>query len=316
MDPLARRLPPLQSLVAFEAVVRCGTITAAAEELRTTQPAVSQRLRKLEAVLGTRLFRRSGRVLKPTAPALRYCEEVAAALGAIANATEVLTPDRKSPPPLVISAPFGFAHLWLAPLMPGIEAAVPRVEIVIRAEDDPKSVPQRKPDLEIRFGPSAGLAHGVHFLMHEIVQPVCSPDFAAAHSLSPGAATAQTLLALPLLHLDEEDPRWCDWPRWFAANGVKNFRPAPRLYYNNYPLLERAAVDGKGVALGWHGLVDPLLKSKRLLALGHVYFRREWGYSLHVLNRSSPAANAVAGWISNHARPVSRRLVKRYGLDM
>src|SRR5690606_21324034 len=198
MDPLARRLPPLQSLVAFEAVVRCGTITAAATELRTTQPAVSQRLRSLEAALGARLFHRVGRLLKPTAAALRYYEEVSAALSAIAGATEALVPDRAKRPPLVISAPSGFAHLWLAPLLPGLEAAVPSVEIVVRAEDDPKSTPQRKPDLEIRFGPSAGLAQGVHFLMHEIVQPVCSPSFASMHGLAPDNTTAERLLALPL----------------------------------------------------------------------------------------------------------------------
>eukprot|EP01041_Mallomonas_annulata_P020507 gene20507-40304_t len=39
-----RRLPPLQSLVFFEAAVRHLSFTAAAQELGTSQPAVSQRI--------------------------------------------------------------------------------------------------------------------------------------------------------------------------------------------------------------------------------------------------------------------------------
>jgi DNA-binding transcriptional LysR family regulator len=315
MDSLARRLPPLNALVAFEAVVRLGTITAAAAELGTTQPAVSQRIRTLEEALGTTLFRRRGRNLKPSGGAVRYYEEVAAALAAIAAASDTLKPDRKAAQPLVISAPFGFAHLWLAPLLPALEQAFPTLEVVVRAEDDPKFAPARRPDLEIRFGPSAGFADGVRFLMHEIVQPVCSPAFAERHALTPAGATAEVLRTLPLLHLDEEDPRWCNWPRWFAANGIANFRPTPRLYYNNYPLLEQAAIDGKGVALGWHGLVDPQLASGRLVAMGNVFFRREWGYLLHIGNTSSPAARAVADWISAEARPVSQCLLKKFGLS-
>lgn len=313
MDSLARRLPPLNALVAFEAVVRLGTITAAAAELGTTQPAVSQRIRTLEEALGTSLFRREGRNLKPSGRAVRFYDDVAAALASIAEASEALKPDRTAAPPIVISAPFGFAHLWLAPLLPALEEAFPSIEVMVRAEDDPKFKPARWPDLEIRFGPSTGYATGVRFLMHEIVQPVCSPAFAEGHGLSPEMATAEVLKSLPLLHLDEEDPRWCNWPRWFAANGIANFRPTPRLYYNNYPLLEQAAVDGKGIALGWHGLVDPQLAAGRLTAVGNVFFRREWGYLLHVGSPSSVAVAAIAKWIAERAEPVRSALLDRFG---
>jgi DNA-binding transcriptional LysR family regulator len=194
-----------------------------------------------------------------------------------------------------------------------MEEAFPALRIVIRAEDDPKFTPQRKPDLEIRFGPSAGLAPGAYFLMHEIVQPVCSPAFAERHGIGT-AIGAETLAQMPLLHLDDEDPRWCNWPRWFAANGLRNFRASPRFYYNNYPLLEQAAAEGKGVALGWHGLVDPQLEAGRLIGIGAVFFRREWGYALHIGNRSDPEVRAVADWISGHARPIGERLLEKFGL--
>jgi DNA-binding transcriptional LysR family regulator len=55
----ARRLPPLDSLRAFEAVARHRSFTKAAEELHVTQSAVSQRIRALELELGVALFRRA-----------------------------------------------------------------------------------------------------------------------------------------------------------------------------------------------------------------------------------------------------------------
>ena len=51
-----RNLPPLNALRAFEAAARHLSFTKAAEELRVTQSAVSQQVRKLEGRLGVRVF--------------------------------------------------------------------------------------------------------------------------------------------------------------------------------------------------------------------------------------------------------------------
>lgn len=55
------RLPPMQTLSAFEAAARLASFTAAARELGSTQPAVSQRVVQLEEDLGTPLFERGRR---------------------------------------------------------------------------------------------------------------------------------------------------------------------------------------------------------------------------------------------------------------
>lgn len=47
-------------------IARLGTFGAAAERLNTSQPAISARVRELEAHLGTRIFRREGRVMTLT----------------------------------------------------------------------------------------------------------------------------------------------------------------------------------------------------------------------------------------------------------
>ena len=73
----------LPQLAAFEAVVRLGSVTRAAEALCMAQPTLSGHLRKLGDALGVRLFEQQGRRLVPTEQArvlLAATREVFAAL--------------------------------------------------------------------------------------------------------------------------------------------------------------------------------------------------------------------------------------------
>lgn len=60
----------------FRAVMTSGTVTAAAEMLHTSQPAVSRAIQQLETAVGLKLFDRVKGRLVPTAPALALFEEV------------------------------------------------------------------------------------------------------------------------------------------------------------------------------------------------------------------------------------------------
>lgn len=61
-----RRLPPPNSLVAFDAVARRGSISAAADELGRTHGAVSQQIRKLQDHLGFAVVERHGSGIRLT----------------------------------------------------------------------------------------------------------------------------------------------------------------------------------------------------------------------------------------------------------
>ena len=56
----------LRQLQIFEATVRLGSFTKAAEELFLTQPTVSMQIKKLSDVMGIPLFEHIGRKVKPT----------------------------------------------------------------------------------------------------------------------------------------------------------------------------------------------------------------------------------------------------------
>src|SRR3954453_17657804 len=61
--------PSVRQLRAFRAVYLLRKLSAAAEQLAITQSAVSVLIRQLEEGLGTRLFDRTTRSLRPTAAA-------------------------------------------------------------------------------------------------------------------------------------------------------------------------------------------------------------------------------------------------------
>ncbi len=73
----------IPQLVAFEAVLRLGGATRAAEALCIAQPTLSGHLRKLSEALGVRLFEMQGKRMVPTDAALVLLEaahEIFAAL--------------------------------------------------------------------------------------------------------------------------------------------------------------------------------------------------------------------------------------------
>src|SRR6266404_9019698 len=78
----------LSQLRAFERIVRLGSFRAAAQQLRLTQPSVSQRIRELEAVLKTSLFIRRGPRVSLTAEGHALIEYADRLLGAAGEMTE------------------------------------------------------------------------------------------------------------------------------------------------------------------------------------------------------------------------------------
>jgi DNA-binding transcriptional LysR family regulator len=71
----------LTQLTAFLAVVRRGSVTAAAEELVVTQPSVSAAVSALERELGVQLTERHGRTLAPTAAGRAYMPYASEVIG-------------------------------------------------------------------------------------------------------------------------------------------------------------------------------------------------------------------------------------------
>jgi LysR family transcriptional regulator, low CO2-responsive transcriptional regulator len=75
-------------LTAFLAVVRHGSVTAAAQELIVTQPSVSAAVAALERELGIKLTERAGRNVRPTAAGREYARYAAHVVGLLKEGSE------------------------------------------------------------------------------------------------------------------------------------------------------------------------------------------------------------------------------------
>src|SRR3546814_19352341 len=78
-------IPNIRHLAAFAATVRLGTVTAAADEIALTQPALTQAIARLELALDCRLFDREPGVMRPTEPALLLAPRADVALTLIGS---------------------------------------------------------------------------------------------------------------------------------------------------------------------------------------------------------------------------------------
>ncbi|MGK6317447.1 LysR substrate-binding domain-containing protein [Neorhizobium sp. DT-125] len=75
----------LRQIEVFQAVMRAGSITAGAELLNLSQPAVSRQIERLERVSKLKLFSRVGRGLQPTPEGMAFYEEVKRAFVGLEN---------------------------------------------------------------------------------------------------------------------------------------------------------------------------------------------------------------------------------------
>lgn len=82
-------------LVTFLLVVELGSFTATADALEVSQPAITQRIRRLEKQLGTRLLVRHTRVSEPTAAGKKLVESLPGAFDVLSDAILDAAPQTK-----------------------------------------------------------------------------------------------------------------------------------------------------------------------------------------------------------------------------
>lgn len=238
------RLPPMQTLSAFEAAARLASFTAAARELGSTQPAVSQRVVQLEEDLGTPLFERGRRGVTLTEDGTRLFAAVRQSLDALRAATADIR-SRRANGTFTLVTDFGFATYWLMPRLDDLKRAMPGVDVRVVTSQDID--PQREhADVAILFGAGDWPGCTSTRLFQEHVTPVCSPAFRTAHA---DIARPADLLRAPLLHVQPTRPeRWLAWRDWFDAHGLAAPPEPHGLTFNSYSLVIQAALMNQGVA--------------------------------------------------------------------
>lgn len=123
----------LNLLRVFLVVAECGSVTAAADRLYLTQPAVSAALRRLATSLGAPLFVRAGRGVQLTARGERLCAAAAPHLSALVEAA--LSPEPFSPKTSDRVVRIGLSDAnesWLLPaLLSALAREAPRLRLIV-----------------------------------------------------------------------------------------------------------------------------------------------------------------------------------------
>jgi LysR family transcriptional regulator, regulator for metE and metH len=129
-----------RTLELLEAIASDGTLTAAAQRLHVSQPALSQRLSGLEARLGLPLFERQGRRLVPTRAGRRMTLAAGTALRELRAAARDLDDLRhERDGSLRFVSQCSTNYQWLPPVVHTFADRCPGVEVRIEsvADDDP-----------------------------------------------------------------------------------------------------------------------------------------------------------------------------------
>lgn len=247
----------LDTLRAFEVAARHRSFTAAAAELGTTQPAISQQIKRLEAQLSVRLFDRVYRGIDLTDAGALLFEHVLVGLQSIDSGLGVITTQSQHEV-LQVATDFAFAAYWLMPRLHRFHQANPHVDVSLVTSERSHGMFRNDIDIAVLFGDGRFRQGESHWLFDEEVFPVCSPRLLDE---TPSPVPLHRLREWPLLHLrGESSSQWFDWAGLFRQWQIPAL-PAPgQLRFDNYTLLIQAAIAGQGVAIGWRHLVDALLE--------------------------------------------------------
>lgn len=249
---IARRLlPSTAALLAFDALARTGSFTAAARDLGQTQGAISRQVAQLEGQLGTALVARVGRGAALTEAGLAYASHARAALDALGQgAMAALGQGPDTGLHLAILPTFGTR--WLMPRLPRFLRRHPEVTLHLATRIGRFDLAAEGIDAAIHSGRGDWPGMRLTLLMDERVVPVGAPGTAGV--------AGQRLLALA--------SRPTGWADWWGLTAQPGPLPVPAMRFEQVSTLAQAAAAGLGVALLPAFLIRPELDSGALVALG------------------------------------------------
>ena len=232
----ARRIPPIQCLLTFEALARLRSVTQTAEELCVTPSAVSHRVKQLEQTLGTRLFGRADFSL--TTDGSAYLAQVREGLGALQRFPGASMPTGRRRLKLAVTPTF--ARCILIPRLSQFTTAYPEIDLTLQVAIPLLDVVAEDADLMVRYGPGhyADVEHME--IARDVLTPLASPAFIREYG--PFDAPAD-LEDVPLLRSPLEP-----WRTWLDAAGLDWPEPSEGSQFNDIGLLCDAAAAGMGVA--------------------------------------------------------------------
>jgi DNA-binding transcriptional LysR family regulator len=288
---LTRLLPPLNSLRAFDALARCGSLRAAALDLGVVPGAVRQQLTILEEHFGFPLVDRVGGRVALSPAGRRLADAVGVAFGIMSRAAEEISWGGRKVR-LRVGAPMPMAAEWLIPRVPLIQAAAPSLEI------DVVPVPVAW-SLSDTSDIDALIVGGEYKPLPDIAAtPFMNDEFGPVHAVSIGSDASGT--PVPLGGMTALVARTVPylWDDWFRESGNAPIRFRKRLEVADLTLALSAARSGLGVTIAPRASIESDVAHGTLFApLG--FARRPTGYRLccRAADRDLKPIAALRAWL-------------------
>src|SRR5689334_3739206 len=142
-----RRLPPLNSLRAFEAAARHQSLSRAAEELCVTHGAISRQVTKLEEFLEAKLFERRHQQVVLTKRGAAYAARLQELFDQIQEATVAHFYSQSARSVLRIGVLSTFAMRFLIPRLARFKRQYPDLALQVESAHHP--IDPRNPDIDV-----------------------------------------------------------------------------------------------------------------------------------------------------------------------
>ncbi|MCX7559151.1 LysR family transcriptional regulator [Sulfitobacter sp. F26204] len=189
----------MDHIPAFHAVMRHGSLSAAARALRLAQPTVRRHIEALESDIGAALFTRAANGLTPTElaqtlyPMAQAVLEQAAAMHRAATTTA----DTLGGVVRITTSRIVATHV-LPPVLATLRTRTPGLRFEIAATDQAENLAQRAADIAIRFTPPRQ-----QMMVAQSLSPVDIGLFAAPGF--PAPQTVEEITTIPFIADDRED---------------------------------------------------------------------------------------------------------------
>ena len=293
------KLPNLNSLIAFEAVVRKGNFTDAGAELNVTKGAISQRMKALEAELGTPLLKREAHGTSTT-------EQGATLFSAVSQSFSLLRDEidriqlSANPKTITTQSSIAISTQWLTPKIAEFWSHNPAAQFDQIVADTLISSPNA--DLIFAYDYLDDYPKSqVTPILTDHIWAVASPEFAARYHIQ----NLRDLTRAPLIHMRADNNRWTTWQQWFDLAGVPSGDLAGPSVNNHIVALELAQ-KGLGAVIAWETLTSDLVASGALVRLTDTAVRSPISLIAIRGPKPKPLADEFLEWIvqGGQQRPI------------
>jgi len=302
---MPRRLPPLNSLRAFEVVSRHKTFRAAASELHVTPAAVIQQVKSLEEYLGKQLLRRNRLGYSLTPEGVAGLENLRTAFHQLSVAVDAMTSGGHRV--LTVSAVPSLSAEWLVPRLHRFREKYPDIDVLLHPSEELVELEHSRTDVGIRYGSGSYPGLISERLFVDEVFPVYSPRL-----LRRGKSIKKPgdLRGLPLIHTEWTPSfgHWPGWADWFRAAGVDGANVTKGARFSDGALVIQAAVNGQGVALASKALALEHLAARRLISPFELSLTTDFAYHLVCAKSRADEPDIVAfrRWVTAESRQEPR----------